>query len=409
MESQNNRGAGSLTLLCSVSYFVSYLTRNNFAAVIAAIVAAGEIDKTSAGAVTTLGFITYGIGQLVSGKLGDIINPKKIMFFGFILTAFMNILIPFCPDGRTMCCVWAVNGFAQSMMWPPIVKIMSTAMDTQRYNKGVVFVNWGGTLATIMIYLVSPLVIKLSGWRTVFFISSFSGFLMSAVWIILMTRIEKNSHIIYSMRSGKKGEKKGRSYLISPPLLAIIMIAIMLQGALRDGVTTWVPTYVSEVFSLGSEISILSGVVVPIFGLISLKVTQIIYDRTGKMPFVCSGALFLLAALCCAGVILTGNRAVIPTVIMFALIVAAMHGINLILVCFLPNIYARSDSVSSLSGTLNFMTYVGSALSTYGFAVLSEKSGWNSTVRLWAAVAAAGFIICVVCRVKKPVVEQNVK
>ena len=37
---------------------------------------------------------------------------------------------------------------------------------------------------------------------------------------------------------------------IFSPLVIAIMVAIALQGMLRDGVTTWMPSYISEVFNM---------------------------------------------------------------------------------------------------------------------------------------------------------------
>ncbi len=388
-----------LTALCSVSYFVSYLTRTNFAAIITAIIQTGIIEKTAAGMVTTMGFITYGIGQLISGWLGDRINPKKLMFAGFITTAVMNFIIPFCPNGITMCVVWGINGFAQSLMWPPMVKIMSTAMDTDTYNKSCVSVTLGSTLATVSIYLIAPLVISLFDWKAVFYITSVSAMIMSFVWYISITKIEKLSNLTYALRTGEKAKKK-KNYSIYGILLVTTMVAICLQGSLRDGVTTWVPTYISEVFSLGSEVSILSGVGVPVFSLVSIKVVSIFYNKMGKKPFKCTIILFIIAAVCCGALTVFPGVSVILTIILTGLIVAVMHGINLILVCYLPAIYAEPDSVSSLSGTLNFMTYVGSALSTYGFALLSEKFGWGGTIISWLGVSVLGMAMCSIANIK---------
>ncbi len=50
--------------------------------------------------------------------------------------------------------------------------------------------------------------------------------------------------------------------------------------------------------------------------------------------------------------------------------------------------------VSTASGVLNACTYVGSAVSTYVFALVADSSGWGATVGMWAAIAAAGVIIC---------------
>ena len=51
--------------------------------------------------------------------------------------------------------------------------------------------------------------------------------------------------------------------------------------------------------------------------------------------------------------------------------------------------------MSTASGIINACTYVGSAISTYGIAVLSDKIGWNFTVLIWALIAMFGTLICV--------------
>ena len=55
-----------------------------------------------------------------------------------------------------------------------------------------------------------------------------------------------------------KDGKRSASGVFSPLILAI-MAAIALQGMLRDGVTTWMPSYISETYDLGNGISIFSS------------------------------------------------------------------------------------------------------------------------------------------------------
>ncbi|MCQ2471697.1 MAG: MFS transporter [Clostridia bacterium] len=403
MQKLNRKNSNKLTALCSAAYFVSYLTRVNFAAVIAAIIAAGDVDKTTAGAVTTIGFITYGVGQLISGKLGDIINPKKLMFAGFILTALMNLSIPFCPNGVFMCIVWGINGFAQSLMWPPMVKIMKSAMTNEYYDRGCVAVSWGSTGATILIYLIAPLIITLTNWKGVFFVNSSIAFIMSAVWMLLITKIEKETGMYYPVKSNTEKSSTGRKKLTASmclPLLIFTMLAIFFQGCLRDGITTWVPTYVSEVFKLGSEKSILSGVIVPLFSLASIQLASIIYNKMGKKPYKCAGMMFIVGVISTGLLALFNDKSVLISIVLCALCAGCMHGINLILVCMLPAIYADEDNMSTLSGTLNFTTYVGSAASTYGFALLSDKFGWGGTIFSWLAIASLGTLMCILGSIK---------
>ena len=66
--------------------------------------------------------------------------------------------------------------------------------------------------------------------------------------------------------------KEQKSALLCPFMIGI-MAAIVFQGMLRDGATTWMPSYVAETYHIGNEISILTGVTIPIFGILCLKIT----------------------------------------------------------------------------------------------------------------------------------------
>lgn len=50
----------------------------------------------------------------------------------------------------------------------------------------------------------------------------------------------------------------------------LLMIALFVQGALKDGVTTWVPTYISETYGLSSIVAIMGTMVIPVFNLLGV-------------------------------------------------------------------------------------------------------------------------------------------
>ena len=66
----------------------------------------------------------------------------------------------------------------------------------------------------------------------------------------------------------------------------------------------------------------------------------------------------------------------------------------MLLVCMLPAYFKRHGKVSTAAGVLNSFTYIGSAVSTYGFASLSENLGWSFTIVMWIGVAALGCALC---------------
>lgn len=379
-----------LGVLFAVTYMVSYITRINFGAVISEMERATQISRDLLSMSVTGSFVTYGVGQVLSGILGDRFSPKKIISVGFLITTLMNLLIPLCNSPYTMLLIWCINGFAQSLMWPPMVKLMTAFFSQSDYERVSIWTLWGGSFGTIFIYLVSPLLIAVSGWRLVFVFSGICGGLMLIFWNKLALDAEVSPPV---RATAPKGSIK---YLFAPVMI-FIMITIIFQGMLKDGVTTWMPSYIADTYNLGSVISILTGVVIPLFTIVMNKAFATLYKRLITNPVTCAGAIFGMGTVFALGLYLTSGRSAVASIILTALLVGSMHGVNLMLICMVPLFFKKYGNVSTVSGIINACNYVGSAISTYGIAVLSQRSGWSVTVLIWVMFAIVGTIICLVC------------
>jgi len=388
--STRKKQVARIGLLFTLAYMVSYLTRINFGAVISEMESDTGISRKLLSLSLTGSFVTYGVGQILSGILGDKISPKKLISLGFLATTLMNIAVPFCKSPYLMLVAWCINGFAQSLMWPPMVKLMSAKLTDEEYTAVSIKVSWGAQIGTILIYLVSPLFITLSGWRAVFVFSAVTGALMLLAW---------NKFAIDIPRSELKTTEKssgGARMFLSPVVLAI-MLAIVLQGSLRDGIQTWTPTYVSNIYGLTNEISILTGVVLPIFAVLCFEATSLVYGKLIKNPVFCAGILFAGGLLSSVGLSLSTGKNAVLSLIFLALLSGFMHGVNLLLVCMVPAAFKKYGNVGAASGIINSCTYVGSAVSTYGIALLSEDYGWDLTILVWVGIALVGTSICLIC------------
>ena len=395
----------ALTWLCAAAYFCSYLTRLNYSAVMVEMIATEGFSKASASIALTGLFITYGIGQIISGFLGDKVKPQSLVFCGLLTSAAMNLAITVCPNTLWMTVVWCINGFAQAMMWPPLVRIMSTYMSEEDYKKATVRVTWGSSFGTIAVYLTAPLYIAISGWRMVFIASAAIAVLMACLWLPCYRRLEG---MLYSVKNQAIQSPKASTDTAIPSkkltsgiygLLAIIMFGIVMQGILRDGITTWMPSFIDDSFELGSGLAILTGVVLPIFSIISVQAVAIVNRKLIRNELACGGFFFgigmvaLIILKCIQGY--TVLPAIIGAVATLAIASACMHGVNLVLICMVPKFFQYTGRISLISGVLNACTYVGSALSTYGVAVFTDHYGWSGTILLWVGVAIAGTLACI--------------
>lgn len=379
----------ALAFLFAVTYMVSYITRINYGAIIAEMERATGMSKSLLSLALTGSFVTYGVGQVVSGVMGDRISPKRLVKYGLIVTVVMNFLIPVCKSPYQMLFVWCINGFAQSFMWPPLVKLMTTLLSEEDYKTVTGKVSWGSSIGTIVVYLLSPLCITALGWKSVFVFSALCGIVMIVIW-------ERFSYEIKITRSTAAAAAHRRGGLFTPLMLGA-MVVIALQGMLRDGVTTWMPSYILETYHLSSAISILTGVILPIFSIVCIQITVYIYTKKLKNPMTCAGVFFgggAVSALLLTAV--TGHSAG-ASVAFSAALTGCMHGVNVMITCMIPPFFKKQGNVSTVSGLLNACTYIGSALSTYGIAVLSEKMGWGFTLAAWCAIAALGTAVCLLC------------
>lgn len=387
-----------MIFLCAAVYFASYVSRINFGAVILEIIHAEGYPKPAVSMAVTASFVTYGAGQLVSGYLGDHIRPRHLISAGLLITAALNALIPFCPGPGAMTAVWGVNGFAQALLWPPLVKLMTGLFTPEVYRRASVRVSWGSSFGTIAVYLTAPLCILWSGWKIVFFISAAVCTGMAAVWTVCCGRLEK----VLSSGDACRGAPAplrpeppaGRFPSGMAAALGGIMAAIICQGALRDGVTTWMPSFIAETCHLDNTVSILTGVILPVFSIVCFQFTLWLYNRKAGNELLLSGGIFFTGFLCAAVLRMTVSRQAALSVALLAVLTGCMHGVNLLLICMVPPYFTKYGRVSAISGILNSCTYIGSAVSIYGTAFLSERFGWNAILSVWAAAALLGAVIC---------------
>lgn len=387
MKLQTKKEVNRLSWLLAITYMISYITRINYGAMIAQMVVETGYSKSLLSMAVTGSFITYGAGQIVSGVFGDRVAPKKLMALGLLATTAMNALILLCRDPYQMLVVWCINGFAQSFMWPPLVRTMSSLLTPEDYTVAATRVSWGSSFGTIFVYLVSPLMIALSGWKAMFILCAGCGFLMLLVW----WRVAPD---VAYVKEEKKEKTTGGKGLLFAPVMIAIMVAIVAMGMLRDGVTTWMPSYIAETYHLSSEISILTGVVLPIFSIGCFQLVAWLYRKKFTNPITCAGVMFAAGLAAAVGIALLTGKSAVASVAFSAVLTGCMHGVNLLLIQIVPAHFERWGCVSTASGVLNSCTYIGSAASTYGIALLADSFGWSFTLYSWVAVALAGTAIC---------------
>ena len=401
MKSKIAPRAQKIAYFLALVYFTSYCMRVNLAVMLVKICSEMQVEKSALAIVITGLTIAYGTGQVISGFLGDRFKPYHIIPAGIALAVLCNVGIFFTSTIPSVTVIWSINGFAHALLWPPIVRLMSTYLSPEDYSFAAVRVNQGSSIATVALYLFCPLLLGFMEWRTIMLLCAAWGAVMTVLWFILYPRVF-NQAIEQEEKADSPTPVEEKKALPVPlyifGAIALIMPGIMLQGMLRDGVTNWMPSFLSETFHLSEENSIVSTVILAIFTMISYSAFRALQQRFFRNEVTCASAIFAGSAIVCAILFLVNTfapeAALVPSLLLMALTVAAMHGINLMLISIVPRRFVPFGKVSTYSGILNASTYVGAALSTYGFAALAEMFDWNFTILTWVIIALVGAVVC---------------
>lgn len=391
-----------LAWLFAYVYFASYVTRINLAAVIQEVVTDTGYEKSALSVILVCMSISYGIGQIINGWIGDHIKPQNLIFIGLITATAVNVALPFFTSSITaMCILWTVNGFAQAMMWPPIVKIMVSTMDEVTYGEASVIVSLGSSVGTIFVYLTAPLIITLLSWEFVLFLSAAIGLLSVILWAFLKDRTYDEKVILSEAKASSSNSARNFSFPRSAifPII-FIALAIVFQGMLRDGVSNWMPSLLSETFNMGNSASILCTVSLSAFSMVAFILAGVFYKKLFKNEVACATAIFAISTVSALLLSLLLNTGAVAAIVFMTLITGANHGVNLMLIGHVPKRFRKYGNISTISGAVNSCTYVGSAIATYGIAKLSESFGWPVTVAIWCVIAALGTLCSLIAMPK---------
>lgn len=379
-----------LEVLCCMVYFTSYITRTNYGAVMSELIPALDLTKSLASMAVTGSFITYGLGQLFCGWLGDRIQPRRMISFGLLCTALCNLVMPTLSNPYIMAALWSFNGFFQSMLWPPLVRMMADHLSSAQYARATVSVNAMASIGTICVYLLTPVCITVADWHSVFLLPAMFGLLVTALWTVSTRSLDSTPRATSVQSSSDSTLSLGKVILLSA--LPVTIVSIILQGLIRDGVTTWMPIYLAESFGIPNEVSILISSILPLFSILGIFFASRLDMAVGN-EVRSAFFLFTLASVCGALLIPLWNKSLIAVLLLFSVLYAAICGINLMLISRLPQHFLSYGCVSVISGLLNAFTYVGSSLSSFGVGHLAERFDWQFILGFWTAAALLGTLL----------------
>jgi OPA family glycerol-3-phosphate transporter-like MFS transporter len=392
--------------LCWIVYFTSYIGRLNYSSVMSVMIDEGILSLSQAGLIGMIYFFAYGFGQLANGVLGDKMNPRYMICVGLVLSALANFVMGFAGAFLLMALMWGINGYAQAMLWPPMIRIFAERFTKEAKTKYSINIASSLALGTLTSYFLSACMMKFATWHAAFYLAATLLLLVAFIWTQGYGRVERFlENQTYEIDEVEEMEvvavKKSEIPLMTLVLesgLLVLLFPVVIHGILKDGMTQWVPTFIYERFDVSASFSVIVTMVLPLINLTGAYMAGFVDKRHRHREILSSTYFFGIATLSLILLYLAGTRSVLLTVLLFAVITAVMMAVNTIFINLVPLNFEAEGKVSTVSGFLNAAAYLGSAISTFVVGVLIEHFGWDVAILGWIIVTAAAFVCVLIGR-----------
>lgn len=397
----NRRGVHQLFLLCWVMYFCSYLGRLNYSSVMSELIGSA-LTKSQAGWISTAFLIAYASGQLINGILSEKFSPRALGAIGALGGGALNVAFCFLNTFGGMLVCRLLTGLCMSMLWPAMLQMMVVWMNENDKESCAVNIASAMASGTLGSYALSAALLKWVSWQSAFWVPGALLTALGLLWWLLLPHILENAvepaQVCASEPAAASGEQLPIRKLLCVPMLLAAVVPVILHGAIKDGVTAWVPTYVVEVFNRSASFSSLVSTLLPLVNLAGAYMGRAVYRKMKRNTLCASAVFFCIAAVMLAAMLTVARESLVLTMICFAVITSAMMAVNTLLVSLLPLYFSRYGRASTVAGTLNAVAYGGSALASGMIGVLSSAYGWNAAIVSWLVMMAVGAAVCTVFR-----------
>ena len=414
------KAALQLFLIGWAVYFCTYMGRLNYPAVMSELIGT-YMSKSAAGWISTVFLIAYALGQLINGTLAEKWSPRLMVACGIFGAGVLNLLFPLTRSYTLWLLLRFLTGFCMSMVWPSLLNAMIRLMKDEDKLAYTVHISSSIAAGTLGSYLSSSALLKWFSWKETFF---FPGLLLLAIgvlWFLLYPVICKNKEAEESKTDPASSDESSGSpqsetdtSLTDPdhplplkklwllPCLLGALIPVILHGVIKDGMTSWVPTYFTEVYGVSASFSALISILLPIVNLSGAYLAAFCYKHLKKNGFTAASVFFAVSALFFLCMLLYKNSLIL-SMIAFALITSAMMAVNVLMITLLPLSFERVGRSATVSGGLNAIAYGGSAVGSGLIGILSEHAGWDAAVISWLIIMVLAGILCFLFKGLAPV------
>lgn len=379
MKKDNSR----IFFVCYLAYLFIYVARLNLSMAAPGLKDLQILSMEQIGLLGSVFSVVYACGRLLSGVLSDRIVPWKMISTGLLLCGISNLCFGMFPPYAGILLLWGINALAQSMLWGSILRILSAIYPEAVAKKRASYMATTVASGNLVGIVLSSALIGRFGPAWAFLVPG-------GITLLVSLLVACNTHHIRPIVQQK--QKQPFVGLLKNAAVCHMLTPALIHGVLKDNISLWMTVYIMDVFGVNLEQSSYYILLIPILGFLARILAPELYRAAGERERTVLAWGFTACILCA---LLLVFLAVSPwmAIVYLSLTYMAVSVMNACFLSFFPLRFAREGSVASVSGIMDFATYLGTGISSAVFGVMIDGYGYGAMFAAWAVLCGIGLLL----------------
>lgn len=238
-----------MLLVTMLSYLFFYTGRQNFGFAAKALQEELHLSATAIGSISAALLLSYGLGQVVNGNLGDRFGARFLVSGGALFSVALNWVVSMGSGYPSIVIPWAANGYAQSFGWAPSCRLIANWWSKKERGLAYGLLLLSAGFSSILTFALCLLVLQHLDWRYIFRLPV----LLLAVGAVFFWTLVRNTpeeagfetreqqEASMPMPSAKESSSERYRYVLRNRSFQIAAFSIGCESIARYGLLYWVP------------------------------------------------------------------------------------------------------------------------------------------------------------------------
>lgn len=385
-----------LSVFLGFAYTMYVIGKMSFSAATVGLIEEEILTKTQTGIISGIFWLVYAVGQVIGALIVNKVSAYLLIEIGIVGSALSNVLMASTENFVILLLVWCLGGAAQLGLWSGLLKLTSTEVLEKHKPMLVGFLAYSYSIGSIISYFLTAAILAVSSWKYIFVLCGvICGLALPG---IVYSHI--NASPVLEKEMGEQSNITRHRQKITWKIIwnrGLIFFSLLMcvKTIVENGIGSWMPTILFEVYGISSSYSSLLSVgrlVVALFG-VALGAFVYAKARTDELH-----SLIIIVLPMLPIVLLLNN---LPNIGVTTVIVLLFAG-ALLLSATTPRIslnyparYQDIGLTANVGAIINCMSTGGMAIATYGGGYVADHFGWNAVVHMWTILIAVFLVIAI--------------